>query len=138
MDLESITNSLKEQGYKLTPQRIAIIKLLLDYQSPISATDTYAKVRTQHPNISLDTVYRNLHLLSDLGVVSQINLANREIELFELSHHHHHLICLKCGEVTCVDSCPFPNSKAEQDALSRDFTIVSHAFEVYGYCSGCK
>ncbi|MGF7184394.1 Fe2+ or Zn2+ uptake regulation protein [Desulfitispora alkaliphila] len=138
MNLKDITQSLKDSGYKLTPQRIAIIKVMLSFDKPVSASKAHQKLKEHHPNVSLDTIYRSLHLLSSLGIVTQINLANRERELFELAHHHHHLVCLKCGKVICFDACPMSCTETEEIAVNQNFSIVSHAFEVYGYCSNCK
>lgn len=139
MNLKDIVEILKSKQYKLTPQRIAIIKSMLESKKPLSASEAYSLVRQQHPNVSLDTVYRSLNLLCQLGVVTKINIANRERELFELSTHHHHLVCLKCNDVFCINCCPIEkNTPLLEAAATHEFEITGHAFEVYGYCQKCR
>ncbi|MDW7674936.1 MAG: Fur family transcriptional regulator [Bacillota bacterium] len=138
MNLKEITQTLKAKQYKLTPQRIAIIKIMLEVNHPLSALDVFQKVKVYHSNISLDTVYRSLHLLAAIGVVSLINIANRERELFELAQHHHHLVCTKCGQVICMESILMEHDTImQQAATTENFQVTGHAFEVYGFCSNC-
>lgn len=139
MQLQDLLHDLKRKGYKTTPQRKAVIQALLDLGERPTAKEVWSEVQKTFPNTSLDTVYRNLHLLVDLGVVSQINLRFRDSSRFELTglSHHHHLICLGCGETVCLESCPIDYSAILQEG-QKDFEIVGHAFEVYGYCPECR
>jgi Fur family zinc uptake transcriptional regulator len=138
LNLETATDYLRNIGQKITPQRLAILKLLIDQSKPLSADEVYSNVRSTHPHISLDTFYRNLSLLANSGLVSQVNLQNREKSKFEFQgqSHHHHAVCLECGKSFCVDYCP-PRSRDLQPKEDDGFEVIGHAFEVYGYCSGC-
>lgn len=138
--VESVLEQLKEKGYRRTPQRERIVQILWESDSPLTARALHDKVRAAFPHVSLDTVYRNLELLREAGLVSQINLQSRESARFELQRggeHHHHLVCLECGDSVCVPICPIDlNALREQHA--DEFTVTSHAFELYGYCKNCR
>jgi len=132
-----IIQQIKEKGFKITPQRRAIIDAMLLADKPPTAKEVLDSVRHNFPDVGLDTVYRNLNLLSEIGCVIQINLKNSETSRFEiLKQHHHHLICLGCGEATCLEKCIL---ERHMDALKdQGYKIVGHAFEIYGYCPSCS
>jgi Fe2+ or Zn2+ uptake regulation protein len=129
---------LKQHGYKITPQRRAIIEALAEAPLAPKASEIWEKIRQKYPDISLDTVYRNLTLLVDLGMVQQIYLRGKETSRFEVNiPHHHHLICLKCGCYYCLEGC-LVNEQNLKTAKQRGFTVIGHALELYGYCLTCK
>lgn len=129
---------LKSGGYRITPQRQEILKCFRPGGKHYSAEEVHRKVRRRFPNISLDTVYRNLNTLKELGIIQALNFEDGKsrYELAWEDAHHHHLICLKCGESQELDFCPlkFIDSDLLRD---RDFKVERHSFEIYGYCSGC-
>ncbi len=139
MEFHEAVRYLKESGHKLTPQRMEILRVLINAGAAISAQAVLQRVKETYDFISLDTVYRNLAMLTNTGLVNQINLQPKGTTRFEYQGkaHHHHAICLQCGKSFCVDSCPLPQTLPlpEDD---RDFRVVSHAFEIYGYCSSCQ
>lgn len=140
MDLESVLQRLKQQGLKLTPQRLEILRIVMEARQPLTAQEIAQAVRAAHPHVSLDTVYRNLTLLTECGLVNQVNLQNRESTRFEFqgeSGHHHHFVCLECGRSFCVESCPSPLMHLKP-AADPGFKVMGHAFEVYGYCTACQ
>ncbi|MDU4962153.1 MAG: Fur family transcriptional regulator [Sporomusaceae bacterium] len=136
---EKIIAMLKEKGCKITPQRRAIIRTLVQLPKSPTAYDIHAGIRRLYPEIGLDTVYRNLHLLSAMGVVIPISLPGKDTKVFELASgvHHHHLICLGCGVIQCFPHCPVNEAQLQENA-GPDFSIVGHSLELYGYCSGCR
>ena len=100
--MDGILMDLKSNGYKITPQRRAVINALLKYEHFATAQQLLEDVKESNPDISLDTIYRILSLLMRLDKVHKIDMKNSEGAAFELvkDGHHHHLICLKCGKVT--------------------------------------
>lgn len=136
MKQSEIIQHIKDKGFKITPQRRAIIDALLLADRPPTAKEVLDTVRHNFPDVGLDTVYRNLNLLSDIGCVIQINLKNSETSRFEiLKQHHHHLICLGCGEAVCLGKCMM--DKHMDYLRDKGYKIVGHAFEIYGYCPDC-
>jgi Fur family zinc uptake transcriptional regulator len=139
MEFQDAVQRLREAGQKLTPQRMEILRVLMNAGVPMSALAVMSRVKEIFPYISLDTVYRNLSMLTMTEMVDQINLQHKGTALFEFQGetHHHHAICLQCGKSFCVASCPLP-SPLPVPETDIEFHIVSHAFEVYGFCSACK
>ena len=138
--MDEIISQLKERGYKMTPQRRAVLRALTECGQFMNAQTILENVRRTHPDVGLDTVYRNLKLFISLGFVSQINHPGREGTLYELNvdkHHHHHSICLTCGKVECLDYCPVHDEELKA-MTSADFRMVSHSLEIYGYCKECE
>lgn len=138
MSLELVLRRLKNRGYKITPQRRLIIRALVEAVAPRTAQQVYQDLRTHLPDTGLDTVYRTLRLLTELGVANQITGAAQQGDLFELAqNHHHHMVCLRCGQVLCLDACAYEEA-ARRLARARNFSVTAHVFEVYGYCQACQ
>lgn len=138
MRVLDVIKQFKNKGYKVTPQRRAIINALLLPDGPPTATEVLEKARVSHPGVSLDTVYRNLNLLVEMGCLIQINLKNNEKSRFEIvKSHHHHLVCLGCGESVCLEQCPLLERDLEL-AKEKGYKVMGHAFEIYGYCPACQ
>lgn len=137
--MDNLLRTLRSKGFKLTPQRRAVITALRDCGPFPTAQGILRQVKKTAPDTGLDTVYRNLGLLVDLGLVNEIKLPGQAGTAFEITNgqHHHHLICLGCGQTTCLDYCPVSPAdiaRAEQGG----FTVVSHSLELYGYCRTCR
>ncbi|WP_425058942.1 Zinc-specific metallo-regulatory protein [Sporomusa carbonis] len=137
--MERFITVLRGQGYKITPQRRAVIGALQECGKFATAQQVLEHVKISFPDMSLDTVYRNLSLLVELGLVHEIHMRGRDGNVFEIvtSDHHHHLVCLGCGKAECLDFCPIHIEdvvKAEENG----FKVTSHALEFYGYCRECR
>lgn len=134
-----LIDRLKKGGFKVTPQRQEIIDCFGYGGRHYSAEEIHRKVRDRFPNISLDTVYRNLNTLRDLGIIEALNFDDGKCryELAAENTHHHHLVCLKCGGSEEVDFCPlkFLDAKLLRE---KKFRVQRHSFEIYGYCSRCS
>lgn len=137
--MEKIIKKLKDRGCKITPQRRAVIQSLLNFTKFPTALEVFNDIKATNPDVGLDTVYRNLNLLVEIGLVNQITLAGKDVKVFELSidGHHHHLVCLGCGQTNCLDYCPV-DEKSLQTAAGSEFQVTRHSLEIYGYCQKCK
>ncbi len=101
-----------------------------------TAEEIHQQVIVNQPNVSLDTVYRNLNLLLQLNIVCEANFGDGK-NRFRLcgDKHHHHMICLKCGYLVELDFCPMD---LIADKINRKkFKVVDHNFEIFGYCDKC-
>ena len=97
--LNRVKQQLQQSSYKLTPQREATVRVLIENEKDhLSAEDVYLKVKDKAPEIGLATVYRTLELLAELKVVDKINFGDG-VARFDLrkegaKHFHHHLVCM--------------------------------------------
>ncbi|WP_026894419.1 Fur family transcriptional regulator [Clostridiisalibacter paucivorans] len=136
---KDLEQKLKDNGYKTTKQRRAILQVLYEnVQRFISAEDIYNKTKEKFNTTNFSTVYRNLEILERLGIIHKTNIEDG-ISVYELichREHHHHIICKKCGKTEIIDFCPFENIEHILD--DKGFEATEHKFEVYGYCSKCK
>ncbi|GAB4074643.1 Fur family transcriptional regulator [Barrientosiimonas marina] len=125
---------IKTNGYKITEKRKEILTFLSQHPQYVSGSDVIQHLKNDHPGLSYDTVYRNLALCSELGILEETEFAGeKKYQLCAESDHHHHFICLKCGETRVIKNCPIHDIPE-----MNDFHITGHKFEVYGYCRLCK
>jgi len=139
---DKLKNILKEKGYKLTPQRRAVLDTVIKSQGKhLSTEEIYDYVKKECPEIGLATVYRTLQLLDELDVISKINLddgcARYELNINSDDHQHHHLICTKCGDVLEVEVDLLEHLE-EEIQRSHNFEIKDHKVKFFGLCSKCK
>ena len=141
--MEMLKEKLKETGFKITPQRRAIIEILLKNDSEhLSSEEIYDLVRIDCPEIGLATVYRTMQLLDEIGTISKLNLDDGCIR-YELNlddedtHHHHHLICKSWGKIIEVKEDLLDNIENEIQSLYK-FNILNHDVKFYGMCENCS
>ncbi|MDA8213116.1 MAG: Fur family transcriptional regulator [Clostridia bacterium] len=136
--LEQIMQELGAAGHKLTGKRRAIVEILLAEERHWTAKEILVKLRARFPAVSFDTVYRNLSLLKQMGLVHEMVLGDggSRYKLCYSQDHHHHLVCLGCGQTLEIPVCPMQQISGM--GLSCKFKITGHRFEVYGYCEGCS
>ena len=130
--------ALRQHGYKLTPQRRAVVRVIVSSQDHLTPANIYKKVRQDLPNIGLVTIYRTLEILAKLGLICELHAGDscRSYTISALGHHYH-LICSNCG--TVVDFPGFELGGVERN-LSREtgFRIDGHLLEFIGLCQACQ
>ncbi len=139
--IERIKKQLHSQSYKLTPQREATVRVLLEHEEDhLSAEDVYLLVKEKAPEIGLATVYRTLELLTELKVVDKINfgdgVARYDLRQEGAEHFHHHLVCVECGAVDEIqeDLLGDVEKIVESDW---NFKIKDHRLTFHGICHRC-
>jgi Fur family ferric uptake transcriptional regulator len=133
-----LVKSIRDSGHRLTPQRESVLAVIADNLGHMTAEQILARVRERYPYLNKSAVYRNLDLLTELGLVSVIDLGHGHVE-YELQHHppHHHLICRHCKGVRQIDHSAFT---ALERKLKTEFEFspdLDH-FAIYGTCAKCK
>ncbi|GBG12155.1 transcriptional repressor [Paenibacillus agaridevorans] len=132
--VEEIVGRMSSQGLRVTDQRKTLAKLFADSPGYLSPKDVYEYMCKKYSGLSFDTVYRNLRVMEELGVLEQVVFEEGvKFKLHCREHeHHHHLICLQCGLTYPITYCPM-----EQTVIPDEFRVVKHKFEVFGYCKTC-
>ncbi len=130
---------LKERGYRMTPQRQAILSALHDAAVLLTAEEIRAKVLPVVPSADLSTVYRTLDLLEELGLVSSAHMESGEHRYALVGAHgpHIHLLCRSCGAVSTADLSAASELAA---ALAREhgFLVDAEGLSVPGLCAACQ
>ncbi len=139
--LDRIKKQLHSSNFKLTPQREATVRVLLDNEeSHLSAEDVYMQVKNISPEIGLATVYRTLELLSELEIVNKINFGDG-VSRFDLrvegaNRFHHHLFCFECGSVEEIFEDLLENVESHIERKYQ-FKIKDHRLTFHGLCKNC-
>ncbi|RYL90360.1 transcriptional repressor [Sporolactobacillus sp. THM7-4] len=126
---------LKAKGYKHTDKREDILELFEERDGYLSAREIQTLLKDDYPGLSFDTIYRNLSLFEDLMILEETELDGEKMFQFHCTeHHHHHLICLRCGKTKTIEVCPMK----DLSKIDPEFQVTGHKFEVYGYCKTCR
>ncbi len=130
---------MAKKGLRSTDQRKLIIETFFQAPNHVSIEELLAQVRSQDPRVGYATVYRTLKLLTECGVAFERRFGDglTRYELADDSHHHDHLICVECGEITEFEE-PRIEDLQEEVAAQYGFELKSHKHEMYGICSKCR
>jgi Fur family transcriptional regulator, peroxide stress response regulator len=133
----AIIGKLRDTGHKITPQRLAIIKILAVSKGHPSVEDIYEQLKTDFPFISLATVYRNIVLLKSVGEVLELGFpdgSNRYDGSTPVPHPH--VICIVCKTIVDPELDSLDDMKKEV-ARETEFKILSHRLDFFGVCRRC-
>jgi Fur family peroxide stress response transcriptional regulator len=135
--LEHLKAVARKAGVKLTHQRLEIFRELASNEEHPDADSIYRAVRQRMPTVSLDTVYRTLWMLHDLGLVTTLGPQRDRVRFDANLEQHHHFVCVRCGLVRDFESealahLPLPESVA---ALG---SVHDAHVEVRGTCGACQ
>lgn len=134
--LDDLISSLREDGFRITPQRIAILEYLLRTDDHPSAEYIHQVVKKQYPMVSLSTVYHTLDLLKEKKLVGQIEVGG-ESRFDAHTDAHINLVCLNCGKIDDLDESSLNDIQIKAAKKSK-YRILKGNFELFGYCNNCK
>ena len=122
---------LKDNGLKVTPQRLDIMMYLDKHRTHPTADDIYQELKKGTPSLSKTTVYNSLDTLSKHKIIQVLTISGTEMRYDFRSEMHHHFLCDDCGKIIDINvSCPF------QDKM---LNCEHEVKEVHGYFKGtCK
>jgi Fur family ferric uptake transcriptional regulator len=131
-----IVQSLRARGYRLTPQRIAILQILEENGGHLSPAKIYACARERMPGLTETTVYRTLDFLSRTGMALVAHVGDGHLVYETAAHRHHHLICRECGATVEIGD-DLLETLFDQFRERTGFQIdVSHV-TFFGHCPDC-
>jgi Fur family transcriptional regulator, peroxide stress response regulator len=129
--------TLKESGVRITPQRHAVLDYLMNSQIHPTADDIYKALEGKFPNMSVATVYNNLRVLRENGLVRELTYGDSSSRFDCNLTEHYHVICESCGKIVDFH---YP-SLDEVESLAEKvtgFDVSHHRMEVYGVCEECQ
>jgi Fur family peroxide stress response transcriptional regulator len=129
--------ALKDRNFRLTPQRVELVRLIAASEGHPSASQLYAQVQRRFPTMSHATVYKTLALLKEMNQVLEIDLRDDSHYDGNRPQPHPHLICLKCNQILDGEVA------LDQESLHRleqasGYTILRPQISLYGLCPDCK
>ena len=136
--LEQMIRVLKDEGCRLTPQRLTMLRILAKSEGHPSAEQIYEQIRAGYPTTSLATVYKTLSLLKNMGEVLEITFPSVG------SHYdgnkpypHPHVICTKCGQILDPECGPVTGI-SQEIARQTGYKITHQQLNFFGLCPKCQ
>jgi len=129
--------ALRERDFRLTPQRVELVRLIASSEGHPSAAQLYARIKRRFPTMSQATVYKTLALLKDMGQVLEIDMHNDSHYDGNRPEPRPHLICMKCNKIVDGEVSLDKESIGTLENLS-GFAILHPQISLYGLCPDCK
>jgi Fur family peroxide stress response transcriptional regulator len=123
-------------GLAVTPQRLAIIKALLESAEHPRADAVYTVVREQHPHISLATVHRTLETLCGVGEAQKVTTLHDSARYDGNVTRHHHVVCVRCRRVRDIEIPQLDRLLAGRSELG-EFKVLGASLEIHALCENC-
>jgi Fe2+ or Zn2+ uptake regulation protein len=129
--------SIRAQGFRLTPQRLAILRVLDETAGHLSPSEVFQLASQRLPGVTEATVYRTLDFLVEQGLALIAHIGSGRIIYESAQHDHHHLICHKCGSALAIshsDLQPFYTHLEQITGYRLDSSHVTF----FGLCPACR
>lgn len=137
MNTQQLIVKLREKGFKVTPQRLAICEFILSSKEHPTTDQVYQEVKKKYPTLSLATVYQTLHLLTEIGLLQELELSDGISRYDSDTSLHINIICKNCGMIQDyeAESVKDPWSQIIQDL---EFKPTGQRLDIYRYCDRCQ
>lgn len=134
-----LTERLRRDARRITGPRQAILQVLQAHPHPLTNKEIFQSLPPGECDLA--TVYRSLHLLEDMGLVTRYDFGDA-VARFEMAcdgqrGHHHHLICTGCSAVVEIEDC-LASEWEQRIARESGFRMVTHKLEFFGRCPRCQ
>jgi Fur family peroxide stress response transcriptional regulator len=126
----------RENGFKITPQRVAVFRALENNRRHPSAEEIFRRIRQEHPSVSLTTVYKTLELLRDLGELKEVHVSGERVFYDPNMNPHHHLVCTRCHKILDIPAITMSNFDLPKQ--KKNFEITDCRVDFFGHCSRCR
>ena len=135
--LDDVVAKLRSAGYRITPQRLAIVKILSRSEGHPSVERVYEQLQDDFPTMSLATVYRNVMLIKSLGEVLELGFPDSSNRYDgNRTYPHPHVICVRCKKIIDADLATLKDM-TEEVADETGFKILTHRLDFFGVCHEC-
>lgn len=135
--MDGLSEACERLDIKLTHQRMEIYRAVVSSEEHPDADTVYRQVKKRIPTISLDTVYRNLRLMADRGLISIVGLSQESLRFDGNMARHHHFTCVRCGLIRDFHSDAMSGLPVPEEAKAFGALLSVH-LEVKGLCAGCQ
>jgi Fur family transcriptional regulator, peroxide stress response regulator len=134
--LKDALDTLKDSGVRITPQRHAILEYLINAMTHPTADDIYKALEGKFPNMSVATVYNNLRVFREVGLVKELTYGDSSSRFDFTTHDYYHIICEQCGKIVDFQ---YPGLDEVEHFASHvsGYNVTHHRLEIYGVCPEC-
>ena len=138
LSLNQMVEKLRGREYRLTPQRLAVLKILAVSHGHPSVERIYEQVKIDFPTTSLATVYKTVSLVKELGEVLELGFSDDSNRYDgNKPYPHPHLICTRCKKIIDPDLSGLHHMTKELETET-GFRIVNHRMDFFGICPDCR
>ena len=134
---EAYAPQLRARGYRMTPQRLAILHVLHHSGKHLNPTEVYERARSQFDGLTETTVYRTLEFLAENGLARPALMGNGHLVYEIARHEHHHLVCRACGKETEVDHNLLKSMYQKLESTS-GYKLTDSHITFFGLCPECQ
>ena len=122
---------------RITTQRQIILEELAKVKTHPTASELYDMVRKRLPRIGLGTVYRNLELMAENGMILKLEVGGTQKRFDATTDTHYHIRCSSCGRVDDIDTLVL-DDLVKEAAASSSYLVQGHHVEFTGICPACQ
>ena len=126
-----------DHGLTATHQRQVLYEVMQRMPGHPSPEEVYARVKKRIPAISLATVYKNIHLFVERGVLKELSIHHGSIRVELNGHHHHHMVCSHCKAIADIEEKDLGVVPVMQELLG-GFQVERYSIDVIGICAACQ
>lgn len=139
LKLEAILQKLSSGGYRLTRARRSIVRIFLDSVAPLTAVEVIALLQRMKVNVNKTTVYREIYFLMSQDMLRELHLGDgrKRYEAMK-DDHHHHLFCVSCSGVECVELERCLEAEEKRISEENNFRTIKHSLKFLGLCAKCQ
>lgn len=135
MNSETIAKTLREHSLKVTPQRLKIVESLEQF-GHLNIDMLYSEVKREHPNVSLATVYKNIAIMTENGLLDEVKVPETKSVYEVKKAQHHHMRCIRCGRIDDVNISLDEVAKAME--MTTGYRVVRSETVASGICPACQ
>jgi Fur family peroxide stress response transcriptional regulator len=135
---DRLIDKLRIHGHRITPQRLAIFKVLVDSEAHPTVDQIYAEVKMTFPTTSLATVYKSVSVAKTMGEALELEFSQGSNRYDgRKPYPHPHVICTRCHKITDSETVEV-DQMMERIVRETGFQIENHRLEFYGICADCQ
>jgi len=134
---KNITELLRSNGFKVTPQRLAVYEVLAKTKEHPNAEMIFSSLQASYPTMSLATVYKTIDILQEIGLVQILNAGEDSFRYDADMSNHAHVRCVKCYRVDDVFELDTEKFSGEIET-NTGYKLTGEQFYFYGVCPSCQ
>jgi Fur family peroxide stress response transcriptional regulator len=135
--MEKIISQYKGKGFKLTPQRIAILKYLEGNRNHPTAENIFTEIKKKYPTISFATVYNTVQTLKERGEILEITIDPERKHFDPNPEPHHHIMCTRCKKIGDI-FVDYSAALKLPEYILEEYQTTGNHIDFYGICKECR